>query len=333
MKIIKSLLLILSTIYCSFSFAQSSDTVYYKILRNNPKNINNMFVYVMPLNIDFLFSYKNISYGFGVEYNHKDLFILGADFKRSYTENLNDFFQKNHINGLYSKTGKAKEVNNFMVYELSAQYLFGGKIRTHKEKPVLDDGLSTTTYMKIKTKHYIAFALRFSYAQQQYNTTNISTSDLYFNYKAYKLESPDIIFDDLAASTMYTMQFVSFGLGVYQKQDLKISTDSYGLKNYSMSTTYYLDVLLPISQELSNVEVSEISNGYPISYMANVNEHTPMTNYGFRAGMKVQNVLVFRKVNAGSKVEIGFLPGPINLTNNFFISIGLDLNISFNTLK
>lgn len=331
MKIIKLVIIILNTMYCSLSFAQSSDAVYYKILRNDPVNINNSFIYAMPLNIDFLIGYINISYGFGAEYNHKDRFILGADLKRSYTEKLNDLFQGEPSIGLYSKTGQAIDVKNFMIYELSAQYLLGGRIRTHKEKPVMNDGLNTTTYIKIKTKHYVAFALRASYAQQQYNLTNVSMHDLRFNYKAYKLDAPNIIFDDLAGSTMYTMQFVSFGLGLLQKQDLKIATDSYGTKDYSTTTTYYFDVLLPISQDLANLEVSDRSGAQPINYEVNVNEHTPMTNYGFRAGMKWQNVIKTKKINGGSKFEIGFLPGPSKLTNNFYLSLGLDLNFSFNT--
>jgi hypothetical protein len=333
MKIIRITLFIIALTSCSFSFGQNSDTVYYKVLRNDPNNINNLFIYAMPLNLDFLISYINISYGFGAEYNHKDRFTLGVDFKRSYTEKLNDLFQGDPSNGLYSKIGHAVDKKNFMIYEFSAQYLLGGKIRTHNEKPVMNDGLNTTTYIKIKTKHYIAFALRASYAQQQYNLTNTTMNDLRFNYKAYKLDEPNIIFDDLAGSTMYTLQFVSFGLGLFQKQDLKIATDSYGTKDYSMITTYYFDILLPVSQELANLEVSDRSGAHPTNYEVNVNDHTPMTNYGFRVGMKWQNVATIRNINAGTKFEIGFLPGPNKLTNNFFISLGLDLNISFDTRK
>jgi len=332
MKILKIMLFVLTINYTSTSFAQH-DTVQYNILRNDPKGINNLFIYAMPLNIDYLSTYANISYGFGAEYNYKDKFILGVDFKRSYTEKLNDLISGDIVNSSYSKKGQAKDMKNFMVYEFSVQYLVGGKIRIHNEKPVLSDGINSNTYIKIKNKHYIALALRASYAQQQYDLTNVFMDDFHFYYTAYNLDAPNVIFNDLAASTMYTMQFVSFGLGVYQKQDLKISTDTYGTKDYAISTTYYFDVLLPISQQLSNVEVTERKNTALLTYEANLNEHTPMTNYGFRLGMKWQTVPAIRKINGGSKFEIGFLPGPDSLSKNFFIAFGLDLNLSFNTQK
>ena len=328
MKIIKTTLIFLALAYASLSIAQRSDTVHYNIIRNDPKNINNLFVYAMPINYDYVIAYIGISYGFGAEYNHKDRFVLGADFKRSYTEKLNDFFHDSPAETrLFSKYGEALDMKNFMVYELSAQYLLGGKLRTHMEKPVLKDGINTTTYTEIESKHYTALALRVSYAKQQYNLSNYSKDVIRFNYQAYKLDDPEIIFDDLAGSTMYTMQFMSFGLGMLQKQDMKITTNNYGTIDYSIYTTYYFDVLLPISQEMANIYVTDRY----INYEVNVNDYTPMTNYGFRAGMKWQGLLKTKKTNGGAKFEIGFLPGPNKLTNNLYISIGLDINISFKT--
>lgn len=227
------------------------------------------------------------------------------------------------------------EKKNFTNYEFSAQYLIFGRIGVHTEKPVMRDGSFSTTYIKVKTKQYLSLALRASYGYQQYNLTNLSFGNTKraFDYKAYNVNNPSNIIEDINGSTMYIMKFVSFGLGVLQKQDLKIKTDIYGTKDYSMTTTYYFDLLLPISQELTNMEIEDRSTGTPIYYEVNVNDYTDRSNYGFRAGMKFQTVSNSRKINSGSKFELGFLPGPGKLTNNFYISLGLNLNMSFKTYK
>jgi len=335
MKILRITLFIIALTSCSFSFGQNSDTVHYKVLRNEPNSINNMYIYAMPLNIDFMIQYINISYGFGAEYNYKDKFILGVDYKRSYTEKLNNLIHGTDDLSL-QKTGSAiGGEKNYSTFELSTQYLIGGRLREAIDKPVVQDGINSVTYIKIKTLQYLALTLRASYGFHRHNISNMKMVgyEINYNYQAYKLDNPSVIIEDIGGTTMYYMQYVSLGVGVYQKQDLKFSTQNYGTKDYSMMTTYYFDVLLPVSQELSNMDVTDRTKGNPINYEVNVNDHTLMTKYGFRAGMKFQSVSRNRRINSGAKIELGFLPGPNKLTDNFFISIGLDLNMSFNTQK
>lgn len=314
------ILFVLTTTYCSHSFAQSSDTVYYEVLRNNPKNINNLFIYASPLNFDFSASYINISYGFGAEYNHRDRFTLGFNLRRSYSEKVNEY-----INGpepLPLKLGYAKGGNkNFTNYELSAQVLLGGRQVVHNEKTVMEDDMYSRTYIKVKVKHFIALALRTSYGYHHY--------PLYSNFSGYKINDSTIV-EGIGGATMNNLQFASFGLGLFQKQDLKLSTDKYGTKDYSIITIYYFDMLFPIYQDLTNMEVTDNTSGTPVYYDVNVN-YTSLSKYGFRVGMKYQVVSRVKKVNGGMKFELGFLPGLNKFPKNFYITMGLDINISFDT--
>ncbi len=335
MKAIKKIILFvfLSISYIS-SFAQNFNTVSYDIVRNDPANINSTYIYVMPLNMDFSANYINVSYGFGAEYNFGDKLVLGVDFKRSYTEKLNNLLH-DFDNLLFIRNGSAVGgEKNYTTYEFSAQYLIGGKLRNAMSFPVVDDGINSTTFIKIKSLQYLAFAFRASYGFHKHNITNVGgfgTKQIKFNYNAYRPDNPIVNITDIAGSTMFNMQYVSLGVGVFQKQDLKFTTEYYGTKDYSIVTTYYFDVLIPVSQELTNMAVTDRTNGAPISYVVNVNKNTPMTKYGYRIGMKYQSVSKLRKINSGGKVELGFLPGPNKLSNNFFISLGLDINISFDT--
>lgn len=324
MKMIITILFVLATTYCSHSFAQSSDTVHYTVLRNKPNDLNNLYLYAMPLNIDILNSYMNISYGFGTEYNYRDKFILGFDFRRSYTEKVNDLIM-GPDELIPQKIGSPKEgKKNFTTFEFTAQFLLGGRLRVHNEKTLIQDDLYGGTYIKVKAMHFIALALRASYGYHHY--------PLYSSFSGYKINDPSTIIEGIGGVTMHNMQFASFGLGIFQKQDLKIKTDDFGTKDYSMTTLYYLDVLLPISQNLTNMEVEDCTSGAPIYYEVNV-EYPTMSSYGLRVGVRYQIVSRAQKINPGTKFEIGFLPGLNKLPTNFYISLGLEINISYNTRK
>jgi len=318
MKMIKITLFILATTYCSLSFAQSSDTVHYEVLRNDPKNINNLIMYVSPFGYDILVSYMNLSYGFGAEYIFRDKFTLGFNLRRSYTERLNDVIMGPDRTPL--KLGYAIGGNkNFTTYELSTQVLLGGRQVVHNEKAVLEQDMYSKTYVKVKVKHFIALALRASYGFHHY--------PLYSNFSGHKINDSTYV-TSIGGATMNNLQFASFGLGLFQKQDLKLKTDKYATKDYSVITIYYFDMLFPVHQNLTDMKVTDISTGTPMYYDVNVN-YTPMSTYGFRVGMKYQVVSRVRKVNGGMKFELGFLPGLYKFPKNFYISAGLDINISF----
>ena len=318
MRILKTIMLVIATTYCSLSFAQSSDTVYYEILRNNPKDINNLYIYASPFGFDISASYMNLSYGFGAEYNYRDKFTLGFNLRRSYTEKINDEIMGPMIQPL--KQGTAKGGNkNFAFYELSAQVLLGGRQVVHNERSTMEADMYSKTYIKVKVKHFIALALRASYGYHHY--------PLYSNFSGHKTNDFSPV-EGIGGATMNNLQFASFGLGLFQKQDIKLKTDKYGDKDYSTITTYYFDMLFPIYQDLTNMEVTDNTSATPMYYEVDV-DYTPMSTYGYRVGVKYQVVSRIRKINGGIRFELGFLPGLNKFPKNFYMSAGIEINISF----
>ncbi len=330
----KLILIIFAVSYSSFSFAQES--VDYEIVRNNPKDLNNLIFVINPINFDYLSTYFNFSYSIGAEYNHKDKFTLGFDFKRAYTEkwNLFEYDNKNDFGSDIIFGSAAEKVKNMTQFELNGQVLIAGKVRNKHDRVVVDDGLSITTYIKVKSKQFTAFPFRASYGYRQYNSsTQGIRNDNYFYYQGYNIYSSPIKVEPISGSTMYFLHYLSFGTGFYQKQDMKINIGGHGTRDYSILTIYYIDFILPISQELQNMNVEEQMGNTIKKYEVNVNDNTDMTSYGIRAGMKFQNILKGRKVNVGGMGEVGFMPGPGIVDNNIFVSIGLSLNLSFQTAK
>lgn len=314
-------------------FAQNEVT--YEIQRNKPDSINNLMAYVSPLSWDFSKTHFSFGFAAGAYYNYQDRFTLEYGFRRSFSEKLNIFkFDEEHID--YSGTvnyGKTSgDIKNMVVSEFTGQYIIGGNTKKRTMSVTLKSILNQyTIYTKIKVKRYYAFPIRFGFSYYQSNISTQWANSNNFLFQGFDINLPSDSIESIEGSTMYYAQTINFGLAFYQKDDLRVKfTGAYnGIKDFSSISFYYIDILFPIYQNLQNMNVYEKDYSYAnltsnISEY-NVDKHTPMSPFGLKAGLKWSNL---QKINVSGYAEIGYKPGPIDFNTNFYIFMGLNLNIS-----
>ncbi len=336
-KQLKKIIMILTLVSIN-SVLFSQGEVMYEIQRNDPCSVNNFMAYISPISVDFSKSHFSLGFGLGAYYNYKNKFTIDLGFRRSYSEKINflAFSEKEAKFNGDVKYGQAfGDVKNLMVYEFTGQYLIGGHIFDGVERVVLKEVLNQyTSYVKVKAQRYHAFPVRLGFGHYQSNMSTQWMNSINFFYQGYDVNLSNDSVESIQGSTMYYANTINLGLAFYQKHDMKIKFEgSYnGTKDFSSTTLYYIDVLFPIYQEFQNMDVIEksIINGNLISnhYEYNVNENTPTSPCGIRFGMKYRTL---RKINGSYTAEVGFNPGPIDFKTNFYIFMGLEINISKKT--
>lgn len=307
----------------TFIFSQD---IFYNIERNSPHSYNNFTSYITPVSISASRCWVGFSWGAGGYYKFNDKFSADLNFQRSITKKygINTFGYWKGENAPYPVGG----LKNRTVMELTGQYFIGGFLMNKTKKIVLQDMISVTTYTKIKMKQFVSIPLRFSLGFYQ-NTlgTGIDIKNK-LKFRGYNISDPSLILDNISGTTVYKAYTVNLGLAIYIADDFKASfRGAYtGNKDFKEMTFYYIDIILPYKQEFSDMIVpsSKIINGnYVITNQQyHINDHTIRSPYGLKAGMYYRNL---EKVGGGSRMELGFKPGPQDLLTNFYVLLTIDV--------
>jgi len=315
------------------TLVSSQNLIHYEVLHDDPQLPRGMLLYASPLGINYS---NNIGllFGLGGSYTFKGKFSAELDIRRSYTERINLFFRDYEFGKQFGNCEPVSSMRTFMLAEIKGQYYLGSLILTNKVKVTLDGGREVMTYTKVPAKRLVSFPIRmgYTYYQSVMNTTRVGFDNGVSLFSGVEANNSGADVKEIHGFANYSSYFLSLGLGIYVKDDLSIIVEDpqkkfSGKKARKESHLWYVDILLPIRQEIENVKRVErtLVNGIlevkEREYI--LNEHTPKTNYGFKSGLR-STLMGSATLSMILWVETGYRPGLTDIKDNFFLMVGLD---------
>lgn len=289
-----------------------------------------MLLFISPLGVT-VSNNTNVLFGVRGSYNHKDKFWADVDFRRSYTEKINAYF--NDFENFKNARQYGEPINsikNLMLIEMKGQYLLGSHIRNGKIKVVVDQSTNLKIYIRVPTRRLLAFPVRMGYA---YHQSVMSTREVFMfessPFYGKAVNDPNATPKAIHGLANFGAHLLNIGMGVYVRDDVIIEIhDSRpklnGIRSKKESVYCYADIMLPIYQKIENINY--IENGKVITETEyNINDYTPKTSYGFRMGIRWTTD--FDSGLGVIWVESGSRPGPTDPKTNFFVICGVDVAV------
>lgn len=327
--------LLLFLILLNVILVSAQNQAEYEILENDPTAFHKILLFISPVGMT-VSNNTNVHFGIRGSYNHKDKFLADVDFRRSYTERINAYF--NDFDN-YSKMNQYGEpitsLRNLMLIEINGQYLLGSNIKNGSTKIQIYSGYNYRIYIRTPVRRFIAFPVRGGYSYYQ---SVMSTREVFMfessPFYGKAVNDPNATPKAIHGLANFGAHLLNLGVGVYVRDDITINVhhtrpEFKGIRIKKESIYCYADIMIPMYQKIENInyiEKTNSTNGTEINKTEyNVNNHTRKTKYGYRLGMRWTND--FDKGLGVIWVESGSRPGPTDPKTNFFVICGIDVAV------
>lgn len=302
----------------------NAQTISYKILKNDPENVQNFGASITPASLSFSSAIVNYNVGADAFYRFKDRLMLSSGFAFGL---INDVDAK--FNNFFGSSELKYDISPHYNFNVDAHF-FPIKFKETLITNVNLNGINTGRYTRIPLEHQVLIGLRLGYNSSRHAYT-LDAGDVRFY--GFSTENPNERIK-LNGTFNYRFNALKVGLGVYIKSKSAVKVKNPGI---SFSSTkrdqgvkyFYVDYLYPLNQSFSSIyRVFPSSNtgadGKTVEYQ--IDSDPPMSHHGFVGGMSWFSMTKNNRLFSG-KMEIGMLPGPIEKLNNFYISVGIGFGI------
>lgn len=273
----KTFLIILISCFSTIVVFSQNDTVKYEVLRDNPDEIPNLYLSLVPLNLNLTGGiYTN--FGANMQWNIIDRINLRANYEMQYPISFDDLFLIN--SALYDFEYHS---TNFQNIELGLDFTISDNSR-------LDDGtvllrsnsvagtnvtVVTNEVIQTKVKHRRINRVRLGAMQYKLNFQNQNESITTTDGTVFKVDEifggvqfPDIVYDSLLAYSWSTdlhnefqysdincnlkteqkISVIYLGFSINSIKNKVIKAQDYGLRGIVSYTSFYFDVMIGKSE-------------------------------------------------------------------------------------
>lgn len=330
---IRIILLVLGVAFLfTNTYGQKGD-LEHVIIRNNPEDINNFRVKLNPVYADFYNPNINVGYDLGVDYNFNDLFIIKFDYKSAY-------FDRNKESEDNTSINESKALNNI---DIMGQFVLFKEVYDGREEITLKEYTDVRYVTYIDAKKFKSYTLRLGVNTR---TSFVGESSVVIEgsqfLKGKKVALQQGV-EEIDGGTMMSSNNLVFGVSRIKRSDLKAKfNQGVGMRDFAILKELYIDFLYSYKMSLENMSVltsvyvdsdgnivEDDGNGQYEKESRNVeyavDEYTAKNKFGLRVGFRTVSLKTFG-VNYGA--EIGSLPGPGTIKDNFYFSITFGLNLS-----
>lgn len=314
--------------FCQLESAFPSQAVSYKVLQDDPTDLNNLWIHVQPVTIDV--SQMNAAVGSGLELTYQ--VIPKLELKCGFRGNLINAFdlqrnaamQKANITTQESKREEGQMVitnpfARFSHFETGGFYSFLEKTKEGSSKVVLNaqevpdkTNFADVIEVNAKTRQILGARLGF---QTTRSTVSVQTAlenqdvtirgDKGTQISSAGTQSATGFKTNNNSNSLYTT-FSStgfyLGAGFQRIKNLSLKTDQQGLVNNNSILTVYADLIINPWTNLADIQAQQVArNGSETFDMGGLNVH----KVGGRAGFEIRyNQASFVSFGA----EIGYRP-------------------------
>jgi hypothetical protein len=292
--------------------AQSSeDTIRYSILSNNPHNMRDLSLGLVPIQVDFYS--PNFSFGYMIEadYHYDNLLIFGAKYRGAYTDRWD--LADDNIDFGRAKSGSGPGTSS----EIYGQFNFLSRIDEDIYDVTLKATGRTEYFMEVPGKKMIQYGARVGYVHTNlyvFSTTNVGGNMFYFVGDDLQSSSST---ENIDGGTTMKSSNIFIGLNKIKKRDIVVNAShGYGKKTECSIIQLFADLML--STNLTLEDMLYQNKEY------NVDNDTPKSPVGFRVGYTERSMA---NIGAYWSAELGARPGPGLLSNNLYIMVSAGVNL------
>lgn len=302
----------------------NKDSVFYEILRNNPRSLRFWTIGVSPLSFEFANNRGfNIYFQGDVNVQLTSKLNLSADIKKALVDNVSQATNKNEYRNFGGNPFSSSNYNKAFKSNAIVSYEIFGKDRIKKHDIYLGsermEGLAVTILGTLDAMERISWNVRagYSYENAIYFSPDglkIGTSTTGLTYETEYFGVPEVLpvpISDMAnAMPMVKSNCISFGMSRKIISDLKVdlieNVRFKGKRDRFGFVEIYGDLLYGLSLESGDVNYLYRRSGASLEYNKTASLNTSLTEFS-----KIGGRLGCNWVNRGFSVstELGMRPG------------------------
>jgi hypothetical protein len=273
------------------------DTNSYKIIRNDPENIQNFCFMLSPFYADINGYNTNFGYAIGLAYNCTNTFKFDASYSCAYIETT-------RTNAISEEVKPNNDGQSSQNIELGLT-IFLRKMLIEKQHRVLiyTEG-EKEYYNNLGGKAFYMFGIRGGY---QYYNSVIDGSRFLFNGSSIGEVKTT---DGSSFAVPLNESILSFGLSGTIIHDLIVNYTNFGEKKNRYMLNYYVDLLYATTIVYGDISVLMAyprTIGFEYLYSnVNVDQYSQKSRFGGRLGMSYNNL---NKFAFTPSLEVGIRPG------------------------